>query len=90
MKTLTAPDGITWKVDIQSPGTSTAIILFRHPDGATSRLDRYNWVISQGAGARSVTSRLAPDTVLEQLDEAAIRRLFQRSMAVSRADPLAG
>lgn len=90
MKTLTAPDGITWKVDIQSPGTSTAIILFRHPDGATSRLDRYNWVISQGAEARSVTSRLAPDTVLEQLDEAAIRRLFQRSMAVSRADPLAG
>ena len=77
-------------VDIQSPGTSTAIILFRHPDGATSRLDRYNWVISQGAEARSVTSRLAPDTVLEQLDEAAIRRLFQRSMAVSRADPLAG
>jgi hypothetical protein len=89
MKTLTAPDGTTWNVDIQSPGTSTAIILFRHPDGATSRLDRYNWVITQGPEARSVTSRLTPTKVLEQLDEPAIKRLFQRSMPVSRKDPLA-
>ena len=50
MKSLTAPDGTIWKVDIQSPGSSNAMIIFRHPDGRTSRLDRYNWVINQGAG----------------------------------------
>lgn len=88
MKTLTAPDGVVWKVSIQSPGTSNAMIMFRHPDGRTSSLDRYNWVISNGADARSVTSRPAPADVLEQLNDAAILRLFQRSMAVSRPDIL--
>lgn len=84
MKTITAPDGTTWGVDIQSPGSSNAMIIFRHPDGRTSRLDRYNWVLNQGPEARSVTARVSPETVLEALDEAEIKRLFQRSMAVSR------
>jgi hypothetical protein len=90
MKTYTAPDGTTWSVGVQSPGASNAMIVFRHPDGRTSRLDRYNWIISQGPEARSVTARLSPEKVLDQLDEAAITRLFQRSMSVSRPDPLAG
>lgn len=89
MKTLTASDGTTWKVDVQSPGSSNAMIVFRHPDGRSSRLDRYNWVISQGAEARSVTSRLSPEKVLEELDDTEIARLFARSMSVSRPDPLA-
>ena len=84
MKTITSPDGTTWGVDIQSPGSSNAMIMFRHPDGRSSRLDRYNWVINQGPEARSVTARVSPDKVLEQLDESEIRRLFQRSMSVSR------
>lgn len=84
MKTITAPDGTTWGVDIQSPGSSNAMIIFRHPDGRTSRLDRYNWVLNQGPEARSVTARVSPEKVLEALDEAEIKRLFQRSMAVSR------
>jgi hypothetical protein len=90
MKTYTAPDGTNWGVGVQSPGSSNAMIVFRHPDGRTSRLDRYNWIISQGPEARSVTSRLSPEKVLEQLDPATITRLFQRSMSVSRPDPLAG
>jgi hypothetical protein len=90
MKTYTAPDGTNWSVGVQSPGSSNAMIVFRHPDGRTSRLDRYNWIISQGPEARSVTSRLSPEKVLEQLDPATITRLFQRSMSVSRPDPLAG
>ena len=65
------------------------MIMFRHPDGRTSRLDRYNWVINQGPEARSVTARLVPDQVLEQLNDASITRLFARSMAVSRPDVLA-
>ena len=56
----------------------------------TSRLDRYNWVINQGPEARSVTARLVPEKVLEQLDDAEIKRLFGRSMPVSRPDVLSG
>jgi hypothetical protein len=88
-KSLTGPDGTVWKVDIQSPGSSNAMIIFRHPDGRSSRLDRYNWVITNGPESRSVTSHLVPKNVLESLDEAAIARLFARSMSVSRPDPLA-
>ncbi|MES2178907.1 MAG: hypothetical protein V4550_13680 [Gemmatimonadota bacterium] len=88
MKTYTAPDGIIWGVKIQSPGSSNAMILFRHPDGRTSRLDRYNWVITNGPESKSVTSRLDPDMVLEQLNDATIARLFGRSMAVSRPGEL--
>ena len=89
MKNYTAPDGTTWGVSVQSPGSSNAMILFRHPDGRSSRLDRYNWIINRGPESRSVTSRLSPDRVLEQLDAGTIMRLFQRSMSVSRKDPLA-
>lgn len=88
MKSFTAPDGTIWGVNIQSPSSSNAMIIFRHPDGRTSRLDRYNWVINQGPEARSVTARLVPETVLKQLDDATIKRLFGRSMPVSRPDVL--
>jgi hypothetical protein len=86
-KTFTAPDGTTWGVLVQSPGSSNAMILFRHPDGRTSRLDRYNWIISQSPEARSVTSRLSPEKVLEYLNSTEIAALFKRSMPVSRPDP---
>ena len=85
-----APDGTTWTVSVESPGSSNAMIVFRHPDGRSSRLDRYNWVITHGPESRSVTSRLVPDDVLEKLDAGTITRLFQRSMPVSRVDPLGG
>jgi hypothetical protein len=90
MKSFTAPDGTIWGVNIQSPSSSNSMIVFRHPDGRTSRLDRYNWVINQGPEARSVTARLVPEKVLEQLDDAEIKRLFGRSMPVSRPDVLSG
>ena len=38
-KTYTSPDGTTWGVSVQSPGSSNAMVVFRHPDGRTSRLD---------------------------------------------------
>jgi len=84
MKLYTAPDGIRWGVIVQSPGASNAMVLFRHPDGESSRLDRYNWIISKGPEARSVTARLDKEKVLEQLEPAEIARLFARSMPVSR------
>ena len=90
MKNYTAPDGITWQVLVQSPGSSNAMVVFRHPDGQSSRLDRYNWYISNGPESRSVTSRLSPDKVLEHLSASEIAALFRRSMPVSRPDPLRG
>lgn len=85
MKTFRSPDGTEWKVTVTLPGSSNAMVVFRHPNRASSRLDRYNWFISSGPEARSVTTRLSPDVVLEGLDQAALARLFGRSIAVSRA-----
>jgi len=84
MRNFRSPDGTEWGVDVVLPGSSNAMVMFRHPDGATSRRDRYNWFISTGPEARSVTTRLSPKTVLAGLDPATIARLFSRSMAVSR------
>ena len=84
MKAFKAPDGTEWKVEATLPGSSNVMIVFRHPDGDSARLDRYNWFISKGPEARSVTSRLSTKDVLAQLDEAAIAMLFSRSMPVSR------
>jgi hypothetical protein len=88
MKTYKSPDGTTWGVDVKSPGSSNAMVVFRHPDGQSSRLDRYNWYISNGPESRSVTSRLSPEKVLEHLNASEIAALFRRSMAVSRPDPI--
>jgi hypothetical protein len=88
MKFFTSPDGVIWKVVVQSPGSSNAMVMFRHPDGESSRKDRYNWYISKGPEARSVTSRLSPQKVLDSLDDATLAQLFRRSMRVSRPDPL--
>ena len=79
-----APDGTEWAVQVTLPGSSNAMVIFRHPDGASSHRDRYNWFISQGPEARSVTTRLKPDDVLKSLDDATVARLFFRSIAVSR------
>jgi hypothetical protein len=89
MKTYKSPDGTTWKVEVMSPGSSNAMVVFRHPDGRSSRLDRYNWYISNAPESRSVTSRLSPNKVLEHLNATEIAALFRRSMTVSRPDPLA-
>jgi hypothetical protein len=88
MKTFASPDGVLWKVVVQSPGSSNAMVVFRHPDGSSSRRDRYNWYISKGPEARSVTSRLSEKKVLDSLDDSTLAQLFRRSMRVSRPDPL--
>jgi hypothetical protein len=88
MRKFRSPDGIIWGVDVTLPGSSNAMIVFRHPNGQSSRLDRYNWFLSNGPEARSVTSRLSPARILDSLTDADIARLFRRSMAVSRPDSL--
>lgn len=85
MKTYTSADGIPWTVEVILPGASNAMVLFRHPDGGSSGKDRYNWVLTQGPEARSVTGRVAPKKVLESLKDADVAALFRRSMPVTRA-----
>jgi hypothetical protein len=88
MRNFRSPDGIVWGVDVDLPGSSNAMVIFRHPNGRSSRLDRYNWFISNGPEARSVTARLSPGKVLEALSEVDVARLFRRSMSISRPDSL--
>ncbi|HEY7861332.1 MAG TPA: hypothetical protein VIB98_07780 [Gemmatimonadaceae bacterium] len=82
-RTYTSPDGTSWTVEIVLPGATNAMIMFEHPDGATSRLDRYNWVNIAGPGARNVTSRAEAAAVMRELTDAQIALLFRRSMPIS-------
>ena len=86
MRAYRSPDGINWGVEVALPGSSNAMVIFRHPDGHSSRQDRYNWFISSAPEARSVTSRLSPPKVLDSIDDVSLGRLFARSMPVSRPD----
>jgi len=88
MRKFTSPDGVVWGVDVILPGSSNAMVIFRHPNGRTSRLDRYNWFLSSGPESRTVTERLKPREILEDLSDQDIGRLYRRSMAVSRPDSL--
>jgi hypothetical protein len=88
MRTWRSPDGTQWAVEVNLPGSSNALVIFRHPTGESARLDRYNWYISNGPEARSVTSRLSATKILESLSDDAVAQLFRRSMKISRPDPL--
>jgi hypothetical protein len=88
MRTWHSPDGTEWVIDVDLPGSSNAMVIFRHPAGASSRLDRYNWYLTNGPEARSVTSRLAKSKVLDALSDQDLARLYRRSMGISRPDPL--
>jgi hypothetical protein len=84
-RSYTSPDGTNWKVEIQLPGATNAMIVFEHPDGSSSRRDRYNWVNIAGPGARNVTSRAEAAAVMHELTDAQIALLFRRSMRISSA-----
>jgi hypothetical protein len=88
MKIWRSPDGIEWAVEVDLPGSSNAMVIFRHPSGKSARLDRYNWFISNGPEARSVTSRLSRSKILVALTDEDLAALYRRSMKISRPDPL--
>lgn len=87
IRTLDGPDGTTWRVEARSPGASNAMILFRHPDGRQSGLDRYNWFLWNGPESRSVTARLDVKDVLGHIGDDALMKLFRRSMPVTTVNP---
>jgi hypothetical protein len=83
IREFVSPDGIKWRVEVRSPGSSNAMVVYRHPDARTTSLDRYAWYITRGAESQNVTARLDTRTVLDSLADADIQRLFRRSMPVS-------
>lgn len=83
IKPFRGPDGTNWGVEVQVPGASNAMVVFHHPGGKTSRLDRYAWDIWTGPESRSVTSRVTTDKVMQTLTDEKLRMLFRRSMPVS-------
>jgi hypothetical protein len=82
-RAFTSPDGTTWGVHVTLPSHSSAMVLFRHPDGRSTRKDRYNWYQVDVPEARDVESRLEPGSLLDGLDDQALALLFRRSMPVS-------
>jgi len=87
MKPFRSPDGTLWAVRVQSPSNSSALVLFAHPDGSTSRRDRYAWLNASTAEANDPQARLKPHVVLATLDDRIIARLFRRSMPVDTQRP---
>lgn len=88
MLTYRDADGVEYAVEVTSPAASNAVVYFRHPDGRHARLDRYNWYLSNGPEARSVTGRLDRKLVAQSLDQQMLAVLFRRSMPVWRPDPV--
>lgn len=86
MRTFQSPDGVRWGVGVKLPGASHAMLVFRHPNGRTSRLDRYAWININGPEAKNVTARVDPDAVLERLSESDFARYFRRSMRIAASD----
>ena len=85
MKSFHGPDGTHWGVEVKVPGASNAMIVFHHPAGKTARYDRYAWLNWSGPEARSVTSRVAVDKIMEKLNDENLAGLLRRSYPISRA-----
>ena len=82
-------DGTRWGVDVRMPTASNAMVVFRHPGGDSSGLNRYAWHQWHGPEARSVTSRVTSDAVMKTLSDDVLSLLFRRSMPISAgSDPL--
>jgi hypothetical protein len=86
MRTFQSTDGVRWGVEVKLPGASHAMVVFRHPNGRTSRLDRYAWKNVDGPEAKNVTAQLDPADILGRLSDDDIARLFRRSMRIAAAD----
>jgi hypothetical protein len=86
MRTYQSADGVTWGVEVRLPGASHALIVFHHPNGRTSRLDRYAWRYIDAPEARNVTARLNKKDILDRLTDDDLALHFRRSMRIAAAD----
>lgn len=86
-KDFRSPDGTPWRVGVQAPTASNAMVVFYHPDGSTSRKHRYAWHTAIAPEARDVRARLKAGDVLASLTDRDIALLYRRSMPISTAIP---
>ena len=89
MREIVAPDGVRWRVEVRMPGASNAMLVFHHPSGRTSSLNRYAWYLWSGAEARDVTGRLTAKQIFEHVSDEELTMLFRRSMPISTPVPQA-
>ncbi len=88
LRDFRSPDGTAWRVGVQAPSSSNAMVVFYHPGGGTRSLDRYAWHSTLRPEARNVTARLRPADVLEGLNDGDLALLYRRSMAISTPVPV--
>jgi hypothetical protein len=82
MRVYESPDGLRWSVEVKVPSFSSAMIVFKHPDGETARGDRYAWYNAQMPESQDPRARLTPGQVIDALSDRDIARLYRRSMPV--------
>jgi hypothetical protein len=87
MRPFETADGTCWGAEVQLPGSSSANIVFHHPDPSTGRKDRYARLAWKGPEAANVTGRLDPARIQAALSEAMLAELFARSMPVGWGAP---
>jgi hypothetical protein len=87
MKPFRTADGTLWGVEVQLPGSSSANVVFHHPDPSTSRKDRYARLGWRGPEASNVARRLDIGMVRSALTDAEIAELFQRSAPIGWGTP---
>ena len=88
LKDFRSPDGTPWRVGVQAPSSSNAMVVFHHPAAGTRRLDRYAWYYTVRPEARNVTARLNPDEVLDALTTRDLALLYRRSIPISTPVPV--
>lgn len=82
--------GTAWRIDVRNPGASNAIVVFQHPDPQRTRESRYAHYLWRGPESQNVSGRIDPVAVLAALDDAALARLFRRSMPIAGRPTIEG
>lgn len=82
-----AADGTEWGVEVQLPQFSKSLIVFHHPEGGTSRKDRYAWYEWHGPEANDPAAHVAIGKVQSALNERVVADLFKRSMPIGFGRP---
>jgi hypothetical protein len=87
MKPYRGADGTDWGVEVQLPTFSRALIVFHHPDGTTSRKDRYAWYDWHGPESNDTQAKVSADKVRAALNDRVIADLFRRSIPIGFGAP---
>ena len=87
IKPFRAADGTNWGVEVELPTFSKSMIVFHHPDGSTSRKDRYAWYEWHGPEANDPQAKVSADKVRAALNDRVIAELFKRSMPIGFGAP---